>query len=78
MYVVLELRYHIYKYKKVKYSSLNCANARKCLKELLGSVKKAMDELHRMDLCHNDIRIPNTICFDQHYNAVLKGLYFIK
>ena len=63
-------KYDIYKYIKVKYSSLTCMKAKQCLKELTLSIKNALDDLHSFELSHNDIRLPN-ICFNANYEAIL-------
>ena len=66
----LKLRTYIYKYQKVKYSSLDIKRAQYCIKDLLRSTKHALDELHSYGLSHNDVRLPN-ICFNEQFQAVL-------
>ena len=63
-------KYLIYCYRKVKFRPLRLEEASQCLRPLLRSVSKAIEELHGYNLSHNDIRLPN-ICFNEDYEAVL-------
>ena len=63
-------KYLVYCYRKVKFRPLRLEEASQCLRPLLQSVRKAIEELHGYEFSHNDIRLPN-ICFNEDYEAVL-------
>ena len=65
--------YVIYSYEKVPYGPLSINEVSECLKNLLLSIKEALDELHSCSLRHNDLRLPN-VCFNSEYKAILIDL----
>ena len=59
----------VYTYQFLPYSPLDVTNAKKCLRSLVQGIKTALDELHALQLSHNDIRLPN-ICFNRSFEVV--------
>ena len=60
----------VYRYKHLPYPPLEQKNASKCLQSLVMGIKSALDELHNLDLAHNDIRLEN-VCFNDQFQVVL-------
>ena len=60
----------VYSYNLVPYSPLNAREAKTCLRSLVQGIKTALDEVHGLELSHNDIRLPN-ICFNSSFKVIL-------
>ena len=60
----------VFKYPRVEYAPLSREEARECLKCLVKEIRECIEELHRIGVTHNDLRLEN-ICFNDQYKAVL-------
>ncbi len=59
-----------YTYPYLPHPKLNFEEAKKCLAEFLQLSALALEELHGMGICHNDVRLDN-ICFNREFKPVL-------
>ena len=59
-----------YRYPGAKYGKLKREEALSCLQELVRGIFRALDEVHKLGLSHNDIRLPN-VCFNDKFEVVL-------
>ena len=67
----------MYKYSRVFYQPLKQEEARACLQDFVRKVVAALQEFHKLNLAHLDVRLPN-LCINENFDVVLIDVDFSK